>query len=275
MPVFMFWNVKKMDLSNLISVACAEHSVDMLILSECTTDEARLTYRLNRDNSEKAYTEYKITRTGYVRLITSFPEYLIDPIYDNARVSIRNLRLPVGRPILLISAHLPSKLNMDSSTQYRVARQTRVEIESAEAKVGHNNTLVIGDLNMNPFEEGMVAADGFHGMMDRNIVLKEARTVQGLSHSFFYNPMWSRLGDSNSGPSGTFYFNNSGHICNIFWNTFDQVLLRVGLLDCFEQNNLKVLTNIGSTALLSNDGIEKDLSDHLPIVLNLETEKTI
>lgn len=107
--------------------------------------------------------------------------------------------MPVGRPLLIVAAHLPSKLHMDPEAQYSVARQTRIEIEMAEKKVGHSNTLLIGDLNMNLFEKGMTAADGFHGMLDANLVKNASRTVQGNGHSYFYNPMWNRIGDNSAG----------------------------------------------------------------------------
>jgi hypothetical protein len=47
----------------------------------------------------------------------------------------------------------------------------------AEDSVGHEKTLVIGDLNMNPFEDGMVAASGMHAVMDRTIALRKGCLV--------------------------------------------------------------------------------------------------
>ena len=71
----------------------------------------------------------------------------------------------------------------------------REMIKRAEEKAGHRHTIVIGDLNMSPFEPGMVAANGFHAVSDKNIAAKGSRVVQGTEFDFFYNPMWSCLGD--------------------------------------------------------------------------------
>ena len=127
---------------------------------------------------------------------------------------------------------------------------------------------------MNPFEEGLVAADGLHAVMDRYTALKGQRTVQGETRKFFYNPMWSLLGDLSNGPPGTYHYSNSGQVC-FFWNAFDQVLLRPSLLDCFSDNSIKVITEFNGTNLLSTTGKpdNRNFSDHLPIFVHLNTEE--
>jgi hypothetical protein len=82
---------------------------------------------------------------------------------------------------------------------------------------------------VNPFEDALTAADGLQGVMDKQVAARPARTVRGRVWDYFYNPMWSRLGDDSPGPPGTFWRAGSG-LVNHFWNTFDQVLLRPGLL---------------------------------------------
>jgi len=92
-------------------------------------------------------------------------------------------------------------------------------ILEAERRVGHARTVLIGDLNMNPFEAGMIAADGLNAVMDKRIAAKGFRKVSGKRMQFFYNPMWSRLGDESIGPSGTFYYRSSDimAIFGILW----------------------------------------------------------
>jgi hypothetical protein len=132
----------------------------------------------------------------------------------------------------------------------------------------------MGDFNMNPFEAGLVSADGFHGVMDKRIALKQSRTVLGQERKFFYNPMWSRLGDDSEGCAGTYYYNPSNMI-NYFWNTFDQVLLRPSLLAGFNQDSLKVVDKINQTSLINNGKISNQFSDHLPIMLKLTLSQLI
>jgi hypothetical protein len=145
-------------------------------------------------------------------------------------------------------------------------------IQEAESKVGHTRTLVIGDLNMNPFEVGVVGADGLHAVMTQSIARKRSRTVQGRDRPFFYNPMWGRMGDSSVGAPGTYYYRSSQQV-SYFWNTFDQVLLRPELLDLFLQDDLRVISQIGDNNLMTENGISSSYSDHLPVIVTLHTER--
>ena len=93
---------------------------------------------------------------------------------------------------------------------------------------------------MNPFEDGMVSANGLHAVMSQGIAQRGSRTVQGKAYPFFYNPMWSYLGDASAGPPGTFYYENAQHK-TFFWNMFDQILLRPDLLEFFAAENLQIV----------------------------------
>ena len=143
-------------------------------------------------------------------------------------------------------------------------------ISQAEKQVGHYRTVLVGDLNMNPFEDGVVGANGLHAVMSRRIAERQKRTVQNREYQFFYNPMWNFFGDETSGPPGTYYYSNSEYVV-YFWNMFDQVLIRPQLLDRFKSTDLKIVHCIDTISLLSSSGIpdKYSKSDHLPIVFIL------
>lgn len=122
---------------------------------------------------------------------------------------------------------------------------------------------------MNPFEYGMVGAGGLHGVMDRRIAVRGSRKVRGESRMFFYNPMWSKLGDAGPSPPGT-YFYNAGSYVSYFWNMFDQVLVRPALLNSLPSDGVNIVTEIAGTSLLTDWGRpNSEVSDHLPIVCSL------
>ena len=128
--------------------------------------------------------------------------------------------------------------------------------------------MLIGDLNMNPYEAGVVGTQALHAVMTRELT----RTVGGLTarerHSCFYNPMWSMMGDA-AGPPGTYYYHSSKPI-NYFWNTFDQVLLRPELARHFIPGDVAVVSCAGGESLLGATGTpNKGVSDHLPIIATL------
>lgn len=229
MATFLFWNINRKNVIDDIVTACHDNSVDILILAESTIPEVSLLQALNRGRRQTYLSPFN--PSPRLSFFFRYPDDSVQLVHDGGGVSIRNITPPIGLDVLLVAVHFPSKLHMNDSEQAIHAVRVSQEIDKAEDRVGHENSLVIGDFNMNPFETGLVAADGFHAVMDRQIALKESRTVQGEKRKFFYNPMWSRLGDASVGPVGT-YYHSGGHV-SYFWNTFDQVLLRPNLLQYF------------------------------------------
>jgi hypothetical protein len=272
MATFLFWNIGKNKITKDIVTLCHEHEVDILILAESTIKEIELLEALNTGQRAKFIAPYN--PSSYLSLFFKYPISSIQNVTDEARISIRQIFPPIGLKILLVALHLPSKLY--GSEEDQTYRTTRViqQIREAEAKIGHTNTLVIGDFNMNPFDKGLVSADGFHAVMDRQTAKQQSRIVEGQQRLFFYNPMWGRMGDTAVGPPGTYYY--QGNYVSYFWNSFDQILLRPNLLDYFSDKQLLVITQIGEKSLLDSHGrIDKSISDHLPIMMTLQIEKEV
>jgi len=202
-----------------------------------------------------------------VHVFTRFSREFVPPVFETDRLTIRHLRLPARTDILLAVVHFPSKLHWDEQSQALECTQLADLIRREEENIGHSRTVLVGDLNMNPFEAGVVGARGLHGVMCRRIAERRARVVQGTLYPFFYNPMWSLLGDASPGPPGTYYRGGSEHVV-FFWNMFDQVLIRPELLQLFSGQDLEILQSDGATSLVSASGLP-DCSDHLPILFSL------
>lgn len=268
MVTFLFWNLNRKPVQHLVAAIAQENYVDVLILAECEIAIATLLDVLNTNQGAK----YALTFSPSTRLMifTRFPHDSITAFRDVGGVSIRKVFPPVGIGITLVAMHLSSKLYQDTHDQALMCTRIARLIDSVEAEVGHTRTVIVGDLNMNPFEAGVSGAEAFHAVMSRTIAQKESRTVGGEMRRFFYNPMWGRFGEAASGPSGTYYYNSSKQI-NFFWNMFDQVLIRPSLLDRFREEDIEILTKAGSTELLSDTGVPNNsvASDHLPIMFRL------
>ena len=266
---FTFWNLNKKPIAHLVRKLVDEQDIDVVLLAENNIDPAALLDALNNNQPRTYFLDDFPSKK--ITLLTRLPQGSITPISDDLGISIRHITPPLGNSILLVSAHFPSKLHRDKYGHLAFAAQVANLIKSAEDAVGHTRTVITGDLNMNPFEPGIVAANGLHASMSRKIAEKASRTVDGIAYPFLYNPMWNRFGDETQGPPGTFHYGPNGHM-SFCWNMFDQVLLRPSLLSSFKDEHLSIISKIGTTSLVNKHGVpDKSFSsDHLPIAFRLQ-----
>lgn len=266
MVALLFWNTAGKPDPRMIAAAAREQSAEVVLLAECDVPSLDLLKELNASPG-RIYIEPP-TLSSRLRLLTTYPISDVHSVHDENHFSITELHDPIGPPLLVTCVHLGSKLYFHDDDQYYRARRLTEEILVAEDRLSHRNTIVMGDFNMSPFEQPIVAADALHATMDRRIASRISRRVDSRDRFYFYNPMWNTLGDNNDAP-GTHYYSSGLNTC-YFWNTFDQVLLRPSLLKYLPTGTPRVLSKIGSISLLSKSGvIDKRISDHLPILINL------
>jgi endonuclease/exonuclease/phosphatase (EEP) superfamily protein YafD len=276
MTTFLCWNLNNKPLQDLVSNIARSRDVDVVILLECRISVARLLQSLNPEGEQ--FFEYAgapidvrgEAPTQTIKIFTPFSANFLRPVEDDTRLTIRHLRLPRRTDAILAVVRLPSKLRQnDSDQKLRCANLTR-SIADAENSVGHTRTILVGDLNMNPFEEGVVGADGLNATMVRRQALKGFRTLQQQQYPFFYNPMWGHFGDGDDKPAGT-YHHVTGHVVTYYWNMFDQVLVRPGLLERLPKDGVEILTEAGIVPLLTKSGRPNASigSDHLPLLFRI------
>jgi hypothetical protein len=271
MTTFLFWNLNKKPLSSLIAKLVEEHDVDILIFAECLMKPDVLLPYINRADRQWAYSPSDSCER--IKIYTRFSPEFIKPVLDGREFTTRHLTIPDKIDILLTAIHFPSKLSWSDASQAMRIVEVASKIRIAESRVGHLRTVLVGDLNMNPFEDGIISANGFHAVMSKMVAGKQSRVVQGERYPFFYNPMWSLFGDAPQEPPGTYYYTSG--LISFFWNMFDQVLIRPELLSSFSHDNLNILTSAGNTSLLTSDGRpnSKMASDHLPLLFSLDLQK--
>jgi hypothetical protein len=268
MTSFLFWNLKRKPRQSLVAKLALSYEVDVIMLAECIIPIDVLLRSLNAKDSLYHYAPG--IGCDKISIFTRFSRDFIPPVYEESRITMRQLRLPGATEILLAVVHFPSKLNWAPSSQAAECSMLSRTIRDTETKIGHTRSVVVGDMNMNPFEEGLINASGLHGVMSRRIAERNTRVVQQREYPFFYNPMWNFLGDAVSNPPGTFYYSSAEHTA-YFWHMFDQVLIRPALLDRFNNADLSILTTDGEISFLTANGTPDDnvASDHLPIFFKL------
>jgi endonuclease/exonuclease/phosphatase family metal-dependent hydrolase len=177
------------------------------------------------------------------------------------------ITLPSRSPFLLAAAHFPDKSRTSEYSRSSYCREVAGNLLIAERVSGHQKTVLVGDLNMNPYEAGITG--GLKAVITRVLAVKGLDPVSRLD-THFYNPMWQHFGETNDTPAGTYY--RVGSEDEHYWNIYDQVLLRPALLPHFSDRDVHILTSAGNISLLTRDGVPRyeAISDHLPILFRLD-----
>lgn len=268
MLTFLFWNTNRKPLVDAIAAIAEAESVDILILAECPATPPELLRVLNRKEPAFYFAPGESEEIG---VFTRFFGRYFSPVHESERLSIRRVTLPAIEEFLLVAVHFPSKTFWRGDSQALECTTLSNTIAEVERQVGHRRTVVVGDLNMNPFESGVVGAAGLHAVASRAVAARGTRVVQGRTYPFFYNPMWGHFGDDRDRPSGTYYYERAEQV-NYFWNNFDQILVRPELIDAFRTDQLKIVDRAGNTPLARRDGRpdRKGASDHFPLLFTLD-----
>ena len=261
----LLWNVALKNLAKSVSILCERLQPTICVLLEVPPGTWSIADEPTANHYEKRSfgKNFRVISTEPAR---NFAEQFVDHL---GRMSVLRFDLR-GAPSILVSVvHLPSKLHGSDYGRTGFAREIARNIEQAEADIGHSRTLLLGDLNMNPYEPGVVGAWELNATLTRAQASLATRTVHGHERPYFYNPMWGLLGDRTPGPPGT-YYTSSPSLELPHWQTLDQVLLRPSLIDC--RHDVSIVHDLPDIPLLDAKGRPNatQLSDHLPLLLDLD-----
>ena len=267
MATFLFWNIARKPLRDEVRRLTERHQIDVLMLAESPLSAGQMLRSLNRNGGGW---QFPFSAREKIQVYTRFERNLLEARLEEPRWTIRELILP-GLPAVVVAVvHLHDKRNWNDASQSAACYDLARDIQNVETRVGHNRTLLVGDFNMNPFETGMIAANGLHAETTRRIAGKIGRVVDEKTHRYFYNPMWNLFGDATRGPAGTYFYRGS-EMVKLSWNMFDQVLIRPALLPFLVTEELEILTDDWQQSFLTAQGTPTTRrgSDHLPILFKL------
>jgi hypothetical protein len=271
MLTFLFWNMggdlpestpavavqeRKNRLRSILGNLVRQHSVDLLMLAEWSLSEDEILSSINDRNPIPFQRPDPRSQCKVIAAYPRFPGrfFSLFGASESARYTCRHLRLPGHPELLLFIAHLGSKQRKSEASQTLAAPVFSPVIRLAEKRAGHQRTILVGDLNMNPFDDAMVGAEGLNAVMTKELALRESRIVDKKEYPFFYNPMWGHFGDSSHEerppgypdhePAGSCYY-PAGESRWYYWNMFDQVLIRPALVPHFHNRDLRILVTDG------------------------------
>lgn len=261
----LFWNTHKN--TNINSTLCeliVENNVSVIVLAEYTADF--------NDLLNVLLLKYGIKMQRYCsccKRITIIGEpNNVEARFDSDHTTIQIIN---GKDILCCT-HLNSKIYSDNEAHREILiAQLIQEVCAVEKDLDSENTMIVGDFNINPYDPSCVDARYFHSLPVYEETRRKTRIVAGNEYAMFYNPMWRFLGDAQQ-PYGTYYHNKSNSI-NTYWNLYDQVIIRPALKERFVDDSLKIITETQSKYLLDTNGHpDETISDHLPIFFEIQEE---
>ena len=260
----LFWNThNNIEINKILSELIIENQVNITALVEHKANVNELLRDL--DAKGVRMIEYPTIGCNNIKIIGDKP--LVTPGPQNDCYSIQIMQ----KQYILCCVHLPSQIYTNNEGAREIKISTIVEdIEKMELLNNTDKTIIVGDLNINPFDHGCIDANLFHSLPYFEIARKTTRSVASKKFKMFYNPMWRFFGDNNS-PAGTHFYNGS-RIDNIFWHIYDQVMVRPCLRNDFIDESLKIITKT-SRFLLSDIAGHPDkqkASDHFPIVFEIK-----
>ncbi len=266
---FLFWNTNRKSLIKEIANIAKHNSIDVILLAEHNLNDVELLVELNSENADYEIPN-PIFKNNRIKIITKFSADLVSPVADEKanRYTSFKIRVNNSEEILVFGIHLPDNRNNTRESINACAGEVARAIIDVEKEKKLNKTIVVGDFNLNPYDDGMVNASSFHAIMDSKIVKNVSRTVLNKEYNYFYNPMWSLHGDIGNNVAGSYYY--KGGFISTHWNVFDQVLLRPSLIDNFDKDSLKFIVFDGVKSLLKKSGLPNEkISDHLPLTFTL------
>lgn len=188
----------------------------------------------------------------------------------------------------LAAVHFHSKVGNSERQQMYKSREIVNLIEEFELKSETNDTIIVGDLNHNPYDENMNDCY-FLQVVDSRDQLTNYMDVelngQKLEKGYWYNPMWNLLGDYDYNnkakirPTGTYYRNRTDELR--IWNLLDGFIVRPSMMWLIDFSKTNIITTFNLDAgnkiclvnefvsSLSESRINETISDHLPVQITL------
>lgn len=243
---YLFWNThKNIDINPILRDLITENCISIVVLAEYTADINDL-IRLLYDSG--VIMEH-IPTVGCDRIhILGRIDFHIEPQLQTDYASIQ----VIGRDTILCCVHLNSQIYSDHvSRREIVIEQIINDILKLENGLNTTNTIIVGDFNINPYDNSCVNARYFHGIPIYEDAMRESRNIAGKEFRMFYNPMWNFLGDFKE-PYGT-YYRSAADTFNPYWHIYDQVIIRPSLRSRFVDGNLKIITGSANVSLLDKN----------------------
>lgn len=255
----LFWNLNKKAIEDYIADCIIENDIDIAVFSEFRgTDFDKILRDLGSmyERILSVQDERKVT-------LLAKTTFSVEVKQQQNRYSIYSIRTAL-KDYILAAIHLEDRRNYVPMQRIETIKSLVADIEETEDALKCTNTLVIGDFNAGPYDEELLSQYAFNATLFKK-VLEKKMVSKSKRKKMFYNPILHYLSEDTE-MYGSFYY-EQGH-ATPFWYCLDQVITRESLAKSI--NHVEYLKKINTKELLKNTTPNKKISDHLPLLVNLQ-----
>lgn len=251
---FGTWNIQgniSKDISKLVGELLLKKRLDFLVLTECEDSfvlpPSFKQYQIIYPNNHSKRIAIVSKKTYDVSLKTEDDKFMV--------LNLRQFK------IFVFGVHFPCKIGGVDNSE-RIRDQLSL-IKNCEEIIGLENDFIItGDFNCDPYHKHLVNDRLLNAVLFKN----EIRYKKNNLPPMHYNPTYVSLSELNCN-YGSYYFRDSDH-ADKKWEAIDQVIVSERL--CDKIHKVQFLNNIGSRQLVKENKIDTSISDHLPLIFDIE-----
>lgn len=265
---YLFWNTNKKDVDKIICSMVEEYKPTVLALAEYGNNIEDLIKKIRIHTNR----DYVLAEKFACRVQILINEKLGGSIVhcaDHTNYTIKILPFNSYQEQHIVAfVHLPSKMRDNREKNRYLLEQITFKINNLNNS-RNRKVIILGDFNLNPYEEAMIYFTGCNAVSSRNIARKisrKDRNEKGKEYFYYYNPMWNFLGDFNDNHGTYYYDKTSDH--SRYWNTFDQFVVSPALIKDIDE--IEIVKSVGEFRLMNENGIpDPKISDHYPLYFKL------
>ncbi|MBK9161156.1 MAG: endonuclease/exonuclease/phosphatase family protein [Nitrosomonadales bacterium] len=261
----LFWNTQNKPLVSELTELILEEDCDVAAFCETTDATVLATVSALGAQHNKAYLFQATPGCERIRVVLKDGFEVVSLLNQHKYFSLMKL-CSAGKELIVGFVHFPSKYSHSLDEVRRASELLHMQLQEEERTHGVIDSLIIGDFNVDPFEMPMISFSGLSATNSRDCFSKDVVTRADESKRLFYNPMWS-LYSLHAERPGSHKYRRLGEDV-ISWHFLDQVIIRPSLIDKFDFNALKLISNTTNYSFANRNG-KPSLSDHLPIACEI------
>lgn len=264
----LFWNTNKRPLVEEIAELISERDCCIYAFAEVSEETIDNVVILLNERYDIACAQYDTPGCERIRLIVRISTTKVSLLNQHKYYSL--IKVKISNQFIIVGfVHFPSKYSHSHDEIRRASELLCSNIAIEEERYGIDESIVIGDFNVDPFEMPMIS---FTGMGATNGIACSKRGVVTRSEErrkLFYNPMWVLYSKNKERP-GSFKYSRLGEDV-VSWHFLDQVVIRPSLIESFDFESLELIEGSENFNYL-NRNMAPALSDHIPLTCQLITK---